>query len=931
MNVEKNTKKNAMGNESSINFSEQSSKKVFMNTSYNQDNSLQEEVVQEIPKKKFLYGVRSLFSPMPGYGFSGMMKDFWKTAFTDSFAMLKKRTPLDATTPFQTVLDNWGFSPENMNRTIRIMDVWVLLFSLIQIVSVILFIWGTQSNQPFFFCFQMFMVVLIPPIPLAVTLWKRDVLRTQVPQSFLHWFRHGFLGLAGIMLCVFWFAMPVGQTMAEEQTTTGGAVEKVVPLGVPDMKVTNPKDLSSQLLYKLFGNVWKENTIDVNDPTDGKVPDVSKIFLALFGGINTVALMFVSVFLVYIYAAGAVNGAQMGKWTDDQVFSSFWSPVRSSFAVAFCAPLPSGISLMQGLVFVAIAMSINFANDLKDRVDIAIEGTMVTSVEAHGIMERYDVFSDIFGFALQSAMISYANSLNSADGTEYFTKTDERKLSSEKEGIKHVYGGLIRATSKPWYHDMSEVPSLEVDWANPSPLVVQDAFVGKKTQIGQRTLVEADQLFTEIFFAFKNKDGAFFSEKNFVKFFVDKQNIYVTDVKSIIEEMKKEISTESKQSAIFKKIKTYNYLGWIGIGTYTFSLANAQGAITETLNTAGTKVSVNPVKDKKSLADANIVILKDIPHFTNIDKLYEGITANREAVTDSVKSTKSIDGVMNFVSDYLMKSDLGPVEFAEALQRTNPVNVLTSYGSSLLSTLSFALTSFGVFVGGAEGLKNTAETFPGLGALGSAMLGAITVWSPFVIFVIGGLMSFAAMCVYILPAIPLIFWMRALLTWLILCIETLVGAPFWAATHALPEGKGFAGQHARRGYLMLLDVMIRPTLLVVGATISLLVICVIGFFMGTIFKMWAEVTQISFGFSFVGIFVMTVILMYITYETCVYIFVTAVGHMPEQVIRWAGGQAGSVGTQDAISQGKTMGGKTSDAGRGLGSSAGRLSELAVKK
>ena len=67
------------------------------------------------------------------------------------------------------------------------------------------------------------------------------------------------------------------------------------------------------------------------------------------------------------------------------------------------------------------------------------------------------------------------------------------------------------------------------------------------------------------------------------------------------------------------------------------------------------------------------------------------------------------------------------------------------------------------------------------------------------------------------PFIPVIFWLKALITWLYMVIEVMVAAPFWVCSHALPEGKGFAGSHARRGYLMFMNILIRPVLLVMAA------------------------------------------------------------------------------------------------------------------
>ncbi|MEF3193816.1 MAG: DotA/TraY family protein, partial [Halothiobacillaceae bacterium] len=54
-------------------------------------------------------------------------------------------------------------------------------------------------------------------------------------------------------------------------------------------------------------------------------------------------------------------------------------------------------------------------------------------------------------------------------------------------------------------------------------------------------------------------------------------------------------------------------------------------------------------------------------------------------------------------------------------------------------------------------------------------------------------------------------------------MQALLAGPIWAASHALPEGEGLAGQHAKQGYMLFLNVMLRPVLLTIGLIMSFLV------------------------------------------------------------------------------------------------------------
>jgi len=55
----------------------------------------------------------------------------------------------------------------------------------------------------------------------------------------------------------------------------------------------------------------------------------------------------------------------------------------------------------------------------------------------------------------------------------------------------------------------------------------------------------------------------------------------------------------------------------------------------------------------------------------------------------------------------------------------------------------------------------------------------------------------------------------------VLLAQSMVAAPLWAASHAMPEGEGFAGERAKQGYMLLMNVAIRPILLVIGFVLAM--------------------------------------------------------------------------------------------------------------
>ncbi len=81
---------------------------------------------------------------------------------------------------------------------------------------------------------------------------------------------------------------------------------------------------------------------------------------------------------------------------------------------------------------------------------------------------------------------------------------------------------------------------------------------------------------------------------------------------------------------------------------------------------------------------------------------------------------------------------------------------------------------------------------------------------------------------YVLPELPSLYWLAFCIGWLIIVIELVLAGPVWAVAHAIPEGPGFAGSMARRGYMSLLGVMAYPTLGIFALLASLALLNVAG-------------------------------------------------------------------------------------------------------
>ena len=130
---------------------------------------------------------------------------------------------------------------------------------------------------------------------------------------------------------------------------------------------------------------------------------------------------------------------------------------------------------------------------------------------------------------------------------------------------------------------------------------------------------------------------------------------------------------------------------------------------------------------------------------------------------------------------------------------------LSDLGMSLMAGGAIGTVLSG-FVG------NAAKFIPGVGSLAggvSKFTGSLTKGMTYM-----GIMAFfsGVWLQFVLPELPALYWLAFCIGWLIMVIELVLAGPVWAVAHAIPEGPGFAGSMARRGYMTLLGVMAYPTL-----------------------------------------------------------------------------------------------------------------------
>ncbi len=258
---------------------------------------------------------------------------------------------------------------------------------------------------------------------------------------------------------------------------------------------------------------------------------------------------------------------------------------------------------------------------------------------------------------------------------------------------------------------------------------------------------------------------------------------------------------------------------------------------------------------------------------------------------------------------FKLATDSYKVALAYTLENPDPLIGLSNLGHHVINiaTVVFlAKQTIGVIAFETGENAKASNMVPAPVSLALSIIG-LSLWEVFSLLVMAlfAALPFAVALAYYVPAIPLVFWILGIAGWFVLVIEAVVAAPIWAASHAMPEGEGFIGQRALQGYMVLLSLFLRPTLMLFGLYSSILLMIVMGKIIAFLF---IPFMSSMLGPTIVGVIAEIVMLAIF----CILNVVVAhkcfgmIHELPDKVLRYIGGGAENLGEANGES---SVGGK----------------------
>ena len=637
-------------------------------------------------------------------------------------------------------------------------------------------------------------------------------------------------------------------------------------------------DKSRQALVSIFGDV-------VNNPLAAGGPGGGDTILAvLFQTTNGALLVIGAMFACYIWFRNLTKVAHDGA-IFDRSNHTLWGPVRMVWGLASLVPTANGWALSQLLMlWAASLLGVGIANLGTDSA-IAAFGDGTGMIVQPAMPSTMTLARTIFEENLCMHSINAGLAMASGNGgfdfpDEYVQQfgTANGFILQRPNGAK-VCGGASIDQSK-----LSPVPA-STSWLSGT---IDTSTVYKAHLSALMTMQNTAM-----------KDSLDFV--NAVLKQMNGETVTIPDANVAIEhaagEYEKYVNKEAGTRAgdigalaanLSDKIKDG---GWWTLGAWYQTFAHANSKLSNAVAGKAQTFGEGFAGDQ-GIASVRDAIMR--AYKTQQASSTDAFAMGQSVGTASTDTNKLLGSMFSNsgqrIVSYMTNMDLG----AAGGGTTNPLIKMKNLGDYTLITAETATVAFvGVKVAAdvAKGDNIAARGVNLFTGIGDVLKGVADAITPFFLMIIIPMYLLGAGLSIYLPLVPFIIWFGAIINWLVVIMEAIVAAPLWAMTHLDGEGEGM-GARSAHGYIFMLNVMVRPFLMVVGFFAGGACMVVGGTFLNQIYGI--AVANVQFD-SVTGLITMLGFL-YVYFSvslTLIHSCFNLILIVPDQVINWVGGTASS--------------------------------------
>jgi len=579
------------------------------------------------------------------------------------------------------------------------------------------------------------------------------------------------------------FSLPVWADSVTYQTISAAA--------------SKSNDISRQALVMIFGDVV------IHPFAASQQTLIGTLFATINGVLGAVAMIW---FLAVTLKTVVKSGHQ------GQVFNSGRSalyPIMTFAGFISLVPTGSGWSIAQLMMLWATSvMGIGSANLLTDTaVDMMNNGySMVTQptapatrTAARGIFEmnlcKYAVNSELQSLYSDGAANTPMMSTKGGNG-EYSTGN----------------GSALCGTAKTPNSGRSGVWNLLFD----SQVSTDSVISAQKSALDamQTTLDQAAADFVNTYLSKRDQDTGSFQDAE-----TQIQNAAAEYENTVNQALNQIDFKDTLQSQLSSQIKSS---GWVALGSWYHTFATANSKTNDVANATpivtgmsgsgemGTGDLYNQVFAAYRSQVQNSPYTAPLGTQTAKDDGAAATAANPNAVFVSVFRTP-----MQWLTSVIATGNIGTN--ADFSNQVNPLIKMQEIGDITLGTTEVLMGAYA----GTWALASIASN-SGFGFAtrvfavdtGAVVKDVMSALAPMFYFIMFALMAIGFSLAVFLPAVPFLFWMIGVFNWLVSVLVGCAAGPMWAATHLGAEED--KGSRSAYGYIFLIDMMLRPSLMVLG-------------------------------------------------------------------------------------------------------------------
>lgn len=636
-----------------------------------------------------------------------------------------------------------------------------------------------------------------------------------------------------------------------------------------------PGDHSRNILENLLADFAQNPFTAVGQPDTL----LGNLFFLFNSGIFIVGTALLSYFILSSVAQTAHEGEVLGKR-----INGLWVPIRVSLGVFGMLPVFGGFSLAQAVMMWFTILGIGLANIMTTK---AISDTEMFNA----LIPPPGLASPAPETAFSGDLVRNIFSMNvcAAAARKHHEELTWTLSQAPEVVMKEVPNGhLLSVKNTSWGVECGQVllqrgelrdnawhelgyRSAAVDY-NSIKRVAEASYAAKLDQldqIEQKMMQEAGR-FVDAHWAGESTDYQL--DTSIFQSLAHQANEAVsTYVKQQIQSSKE--AGEAGASALTKAASdSIKEGGWMSLGSWHSTYAEVQAALQ-------TAAHYGQLKETQLFVERNS-FNSSVTRLVDISAQISGQPAPARDAGEEFKTNSPGRFLTSWLLDQAGTGTAGT-------GMTNPITLAKSAGDWMIATAVGVYSVTTIFENiPLDKLANLTENIPGAGWIGGifgSLFSDLKTLLPIIAILL--LVVGASLSIYV-PLIPFLTWFAALVGYFVSVIEGLVAAQIWAFGHLSLDGDGMGGK-TEKGYMYLLNMLLRPPLMVLGFFFASALVILLGTFLVDSLRTVIENVQgnsVTGVISILGFLTIFAILLITMVSSCF----DMIFALPDRVISWFG-------------------------------------------